>query len=143
MHLRKRKLLDHVAGEFLTECSFGDLVFFLVQSRSGGVHGGTDNEVTLVGDFVRSVSLRFCARTETNAGDTITTLDGNAVGREGPLVGQRTAFALGLGFSVRRAETLGAVHGVVRIDQTLNVSSVGLVDPGREEALGLVDFAGP
>lgn len=78
---------------------------------------------------------------EANTWDTIAALDRNAVGGEGPLVSQRTANALDWRF---RQVGTGRVspNMAVRVDQSLHVSCILFVDPGREEALGL-NFAGP
>ena len=86
--------------------------------------------------------LRLCAGAEAYAGDAVATLDGNTVGGEGPLVGQRTAFTL-CSCSLIDPQALSAPQTVVSIDQSLNVSSVLLVDPSGEEALGLVNMAVP
>ena len=88
------------------------------------------------------MSLRLGAGAEADARDAVAALDGNAVGGEGPLVGQRAAFALFSG-SLVSPQSGVAPQRVVRVDQCLDVRSGSLVDPGREEALGLVDVAGP
>ena len=89
------------------------------------------------------MSLRLGAGAEADAGDAVAALDGHAVGGEGPLVGQGTALALGAWPSRRRTDALVAPQGVVRVHQSLHVGRGLLVDPGGEEALGLVDVAGP
>ena len=48
---------------------------------------------------------------------------------------------LGVGVSVADARL--APEGLVGVGQSLHVSGALLVDPGGEEALGLVDVAGP
>ena len=87
------------------------------------------------------MSLRLGTRAKADAGDAIAALDGNAVRGEGPLVAQRTTGALvhaGLA-----ADALVTEHGLVGVDEGLNVRSGLLVDPRGEVSLGLVDLAGP
>ena len=136
-------LLDVVAGELLTEGGGGAvLVLGLIEHGNSCVQRGADDQILLPGDLVGGVCLRLGAGAEANAGDAVAALDGNAVGGEGPLVGQRTALALGLG-SLVGPQTVLAPQGMVRVDQSLDVRRRGLVDPGREEALGLIDVTRP
>ncbi len=116
------KLLDVVAGQFLTEDCLGVLVLGLVQAGNSGIQSSADDKILLPVDLVGSVSLRLSAGSKANAGDAVAALDGNAVGGEGPLIGQRTADALCLGGLVN-IQTLGAPQSMVGIDQSLNVRS--------------------
>ena len=136
------KSLDIVAGQLLTELGLGDLVFGLVQAGNGGVQRGADDEVLLPGDLVRRMGLRLGAGAKADARDAVAALDGNAVRGERPLVGQRTALALCAGGLVG-PEALVAPQSVVRVDKGLHMGGGFLVDPRREEALGLIDVAGP
>ena len=112
-----QNLLNVVAGEFLTEGGGGAvLVLGLVQHGNSGVQRGADDQILLPCDLVGGVCLRLGAGAEANAGDAVAALDGNAVGGEGPLVGQRTAFALCLS-SLVGPQTVLAPQGMVRIDQ--------------------------
>lgn len=104
-----QSLLDVVAGEFLTEGGGGAiLVLGLVEHGNSGVQRSADDEVLLPGDLVGRVSLRLGAGAEADARDAVAALDGNAVGGEGPLVGQRAAFALSL--AVSSAHSLVSPH---------------------------------
>ena len=87
------------------------------------------------------MSLRLGTRAKAHAGDAIAALDGNTVRGEGPLVAQWTTSALvhaGLA-----ADALVTEHGLVGVDEGLDVRSGLLVDPRGEVSLGLVDLAGP
>ena len=124
-----QSLLDVVAGEFLTEGGGGAvLVLGLVEHGNSGVQRSADDEVLLPGDLVGGVCLRLGAGAEADARDAVTALDGNAVGGEGPLVGQGTAPAGGHGLLVS-ADALGTPQGVVGVDQGLDVGSGLLVIP--------------
>ena len=88
------------------------------------------------------MSLRLGTGAEANTGDTITTLNGHAVGGEGPLIGEGTTLAL-LSSQLRGHQTLRAPQTVVSINESLHVGSGLLVDPSGEEALRLVHMTGP
>src|SRR5699024_3874378 len=84
--------------------------------------------------------LALGAGAEAHAGDAVATLDGDAVGGESPLVDERTvALVHGRG----SADALVAVERLVGVHQRLDVGGGFLVDPGGEEALGLIDLASP
>ena len=85
--------------------------------------------------------LALGAGAKAHAGDAVATLDGDAVGREGPLVRERAAGALVHGGLA--ADALVAVEGVVRVNEGLDVSRALGVDPRGEVGLGLVDGALP
>ena len=136
-------LLDVVAGQLLTEAGGGAiLVLGLVQAGNGGVQRGAGHQILLEGHLVGGVSLRLGTGAEAHAGDAVAALNGHAVGGEGPLVGEGTALALG-GGQLGGHQALVAPQAVVGVHQRLNVGSGLLIDPGGEEALGLVDVARP
>ena len=84
--------------------------------------------------------LALGAGAEAHAGDAVATLDGDAVGGESPLVDEGTvALVHGRG----SADALVAVERLVGVHQRLDVGGGFLVDPGGEEALGLIDLASP
>ena len=77
---------------------------------------------------------------KSDARNTVSALDGNAVRGECPFVGQRTVAQFLLAV---RAHSLVAVQCLVRVDQALDMCSALLIDPCREVCLCLVDFTGP
>ena len=140
--------LNIVVGEALAE--LGDvagLVLLLIEAGDGGVQGGACDQVLLPGDLVGGVGLALRAGAEAHAGDAVAALDGHAVGGEGPLVRQGAAPAqvhgVPLGVGVLVTDALLAPQAVVGVDEGLDVGGGLLVDPGGEEALGLIDLAGP
>ena len=86
-------------------------------------------------------------RTEAHAGDTVSALNGHAVGGEGPFVGERAALTqvhgVPFGVGVGVADARFPPQGVVGVRKSLDVGRALLIDPGGEVALGLVDLAGP
>ncbi len=134
-------LIDLVVGQ--TGAEHGGIAIGLariVEVQGSHVHGGSGDQVVLVGDLVGSVCLRLGTRAKAHAGDAIAALDGDAVRGEGSLVAQRTTGALvhaGLA-----ADALVTEHGLVGVDEGLDVRSGLLVDPRGEVSLGLVDLAG-
>ena len=78
----QRKLLDVVAGEFLTEGGGrAILILGLIQAGNGGIQSGAGHQILLEGHLVGGVGLRLGTGAEAYAGNAITALDGNAVGR--------------------------------------------------------------
>ena len=70
--------------------NIGSLVLLFVQTGHGGVQGGAGHKILLPGDLIGGVGLRFRTGAEANAGDAVTSLNGYAIGGEGPLVDQGT-----------------------------------------------------
>mgnify|MGYP000122907361 CR=1 FL=1 len=141
-------LLDVVAGELLTEGGGGAvLVLGLIEHGNSCVQRGADDQILLPGDLVGGVSLALGAGAEAHAGDAVAALDGHAVGGEGPLVGEGTALpqvhGVPLLVRVGMADTLVTPQGMVGVHQRLDMGGALLVDPGGEEALRLIDLAGP
>ena len=77
--------------------------------------------------------LSLCTRSKSDARDSVTSHDGNAVGREGPLISKRTSFSHFLGFCV--TDTLFAVKVLVSILQSLGYLMILRDNPCREVAL--------
>src|SRR5699024_7391070 len=121
-------LPDVVVSEALAE--LGDvvgLVFAVIEVDGGHIHRGAGDQILLPGDFVGGVRLALGAGAEAHAGDAVATLDGDAVGGEGPLVDEGTvALVHGGG----RADALVAVERLVGVHQRLDMGGGFLVDPG-------------
>ena len=115
-------------------------IFYTSPSRCAVADSCASYKIIFVGDLVRSVSLALSTRAKAYARNTVTALDSNTVGGEGPLIDQRTVTKL---FGGVRSHTMIAKQSYMRVVQSLYVSCVLFVDPGREVALGLINFAGP
>ena len=141
---RMRVLLNVVAGEFLTEARCGAVfVLGLVEHGNSGIERCAGDEVLLPGDLVGRVRLGFGTGAKADAGDAVAALDGNAVRGEGPLVGEGPAFTGRSGLRVGGARRLSPHSAWCASTRACTCGAVSFVDPGREEALSLIDVAVP
>ena len=135
-------LLDIVIGQAGAELSgIAGNGRAIVEIQSCNIESRAGRKILLERNLVGSVCLRLSAWSKANTRNAITTLDGNAVCGERPLVAQRTTGAGCHGLLATNA--LIAKECLVSINKSLNVWCGLFVNPCWEVCLSLIDLAGP